>query len=355
MRYKMRATWTLVLVGVSGVTAHLAPSSVAEAQGRVDNPHGSIATPCAQCHTATAWKPVSVSRDYRHSTSFPLEGAHARTTCAGCHRSLEFKQATRTCAGCHTDVHRGELGADCARCHTPRSFIDRAAMVRTHQTSRFPLTGAHVMADCTSCHAPTAQGQMQFVNRSTVCESCHLPAAQMAKDPDHDAAGFSRQCERCHAPTNWNRARYDHANTSFPLTGAHLRTTCQGCHSDRVYAGKGSACVSCHQVDYTGTTTPPHAAAGFPTTCASCHSTSTWTGARFDHDAPYFPIYSGKHRGEWSSCATCHTNAANYAQFTCLSCHKHSQTETDGHHRGMSGYRYDSQACYTCHRNGTKE
>ena len=334
------------------LSAGFAVTPALRAQSRVGNPHGELTTPCTQCHTATAWKPANVSRDFRHSNKFPLEGAHAQTTCAGCHRSLRFKQVSASCSGCHSDVHRGELGADCERCHTPRSFIDRAAMVRTHQTSRFPLSGAHVMADCTSCHTPTAQGQMQFVNRSTVCESCHLSAARATKNPDHEAAGFAKQCERCHAPTTWNRARFDHANTSFPLTGAHIRTTCQQCHADGVYAGKNSACVGCHQADYGRTTSPPHAATSFPTTCGSSHTTATWLGARFDHDGPYFPIYSGAHRGKWSSCTTCHTTATNYAQFSCLSCHEHRQTEMDDKHRGRSGYRYDSQACYGCHRNG---
>ena len=174
------------------------------------------------------------------------------------------------------------------------------------------------------------------------------------KDPDHQAAGFSHQCEACHAPTIWNRARYDHAKTRFPLTGAHTKAACAQCHGTGKYGGTPSTCVSCHQDDYNGAANPSHVAARFPTTCESCHSTTTWTGARFDHDQPYFPIFSGKHQGQWTSCGTCHTNPASYAQFTCLSCHTHSQTETDGHHRGISGYRYDSQACYTCHRNGRK-
>ena len=335
---------------IAVVTALGTGSTSGLAQTRVESPHGSLSTPCAQCHAATTWKPARVSRDFRHAPSrFPLEGAHARTTCAGCHRSLEFKNVRTTCIGCHTDVHRGELGGDCARCHTPRSFIDRVAMVRTHQSSRFPLTGAHAVADCTSCHVPTAQGQMQFVNRSTQCESCHLAAVRAVKNPDHDAAGFSRQCESCHAPTTWNRARFDHAKSRFPLTGAHVTAGCQECHADRVYAGKSSACVSCHQGDFDRATTPPHATS-FPTTCTACHTTATWSGAKFDHDGPFFPIYSGAHRGRWNSCATCHTNPATFAEYTCLSCHQ--QTETDGHHRGVSGYRYQSQACYSCHRNG---
>ena len=139
-------------------------------------------------------------------------------------------------------------------------------------------------------------------------------------------------------------------STRFPLTGAHRTVSCQSCHGNGVYPGKSTDCVSCHRSDYDQTTNPVHTAAGFPLDCASCHTTSGWSGARFDHDGRFFPIYSGAHRGRWQSCAECHTNPANYAQFTCLPCH--GQTETNGHHREVSGYQYDSQACYSCHPRG---
>ena len=95
-----------------------------------------------------------------------------------------------------------------------------------------------------------------------------------------------------------------------------------------------------------------HRTAMFPTDCQTCHVTSTWLGARFDHDGPWFPIYSGKHRNRWTSCTTCHTNSANYTVFTCLTCHLKPQM--DDKHKGRSGYSYTSQACYTCHPRGSK-
>jgi hypothetical protein len=109
-------------------------------------------------------------------------------------------------------------------------------------------------------------------------------------------------------------------------------------------------CVACHQADYNR----EHTGSGFPTTCLACHTTSTFTGADFrDHDAQYFPIYSGAHNNRWSNtCSTCHTAASNYAVFTCLVCHEHSQSTMDAKHQGRSGYVYDSQECYRCHRNG---
>jgi hypothetical protein len=111
--------------------------------------------------------------------------------------------------------------------------------------------------------------------------------------------------------------------------------------------------VSCHQADYDGTTDPNHAAAQFATACETCHGTTTFAGARFDHDTENFPIYSGAHAGKWSNCATCHTDPNNFAVFTCLSCHPHSdRAKTDGNHSGVNGYSYASNACYGCHPRG---
>jgi hypothetical protein len=72
----------------------------------------------------------------------------------------------------------------------------------------------------------------------------------------------------------------------------------------------------------------------------------------FDHDDLFFPIYSGKHDGEWDECSDCHTEPTNYSVFSCITCHEHNQSEMDNEHREVSGYVYDSDACYNCHPNG---
>ena len=338
----------------SGITAVLvlATASTAHAQATATaNPHGGFFATCSQCHSPDAWKPVKVAKDFRHAPDrFPLDGAHARASCTACHTRLDFTRVPTTCVSCHQDAHHGELGANCATCHSTRSFLDMARMRQAHQATAFPLTGSHLAVDCRSCHTPRAPGQFAFVNLPTSCESCHLPKYQATSNPPHVAAGFPTNCESCHSPRAWSGAGFDHGRTAFPLTGAHKTAPCSSCHADGVYKGKPTACVACHQQDYNSTTNPAHAPAGFPTDCASCHTTTAWTGATFNHDGLYFPIYSGKHRGTWSSCATCHTNPANYAVFNCLSCH--GKTETDGHHSGVSGYVYASSNCYSCHRNG---
>lgn len=336
---------------VMSLSLALAPAA-ARAQAVVRSPHGQLDEACATCHRADGWSPARVAKGYRHAEGrFALDGAHATTSCTGCHTSLDFQGTPSRCASCHSDVHQGELGTDCARCHSTRSFIDRAALLRAHQLTRFALRGAHVAADCEQCHPSSARGSLRFVGRPTVCAACHADAVAATKEPDHDAAGFSRECEQCHYPVAWNRARFDHASTSFPLTGAHRAAGCADCHADRVYDGKPSTCVSCHQADYDATTSPQHATMPFPTTCESCHGTTTWLGAKFDHD-PFFPIYSGKHRSVWSSCSTCHTTPGNYAVFTCLTCH--GQTAMDDKHKSFAGYRYESTVCYSCHADGTK-
>jgi hypothetical protein len=121
-----------------------------------------------------------------------------------------------------------------------------------------------------------------------------------------------------------------------------------------VYHGLPSTCVSCHLADYNATTNPAHGAAMFPTTCQSCHGTTQWTGATFNHDGAYFPIYSGTHRGRWSRCSDCHISPTNHKAFECILCHEHSnKTKVDADHKGEAGYAYQSIKCYACHPRGT--
>lgn len=325
------------------------------AQVMTTSPHGSLQGECRNCHSSEGWRPARVFKEFDHARwadGFALEGGHLAASCSACHASLDFSGTPKECASCHTDVHQGELGSDCARCHTPRSFVDRAGMMQSHQATRFPLTGAHRVTDCDLCHTPSAQGQLTFVNRGSECQDCHLSRFMATTNPPHEASGFPRDCAQCHAITVWNAARYNHNNTAFPLTGRHRAISCASCHAGGVYTGAPTTCVGCHQQDYDATTDPAHGAAGFSTNCATCHTTSGWTGASFNHDGNFFPIYSGAHRNQWPSCATCHTNPASFAEFTCLTCHEHNQTSMDDKHSEQSGYSYDSQACYSCHRNG---
>lgn len=333
------------IVGCCAVLLAIAPAS-AGAQEATRSPHGDLAEPCASCHGSSGWKPARISRAFDHARKgFPLTGAHASTACRSCHAALDFKGASRNCVGCHTDVHRGELGADCARCHTARTFLDRSVMVQAHQATRFPLNGSHLAADCESCHTPAAQGRLTFVNRSTECVQCHLDSYQSAKSPDHVGGGFPTDCNQCHSTSTWPGARFNHATSRFPLTGAHRAVQCQQCHGDGVYRGKNSACVSCHQADYDRTADPNHRTAQFPTECASCHTTTSWGGAVFDHSATAFPL-TGAHRAV--ACQECHGDGVYHGKSTaCVSCHQADYDRTtDPNHRSAQ-FPTDCTGCHT--------
>jgi hypothetical protein len=186
--------------------------------------------------------------------------------------------------------------------------------------------------------------------------SCHQKDYAATTNPNHTAARFPTTCETCHTITAWRPAKFDHSQTRFPLTGAHTRVDCAQCHPGGRYTGTPRDCYSCHQANYAATTNPNHRASGFPTTCQDCHTTTAWRPASFDHDGRYFPIYSGKHRGKWSSCGDCHVNPGNYKDFECIRCHEHSnKAEVDKEHREVNGYAYASAACYRCHPRGVAE
>jgi len=300
-----------------------------------DYPHGDFSGECSMCHSPDGWTPAVISSDFDHTevSDFALLHSHTQTKCSACHATLDFSATDPACSSCHVDIHRAELGMDCERCHTSRSFIDPSTMARAHLATRFPLRGTHRTADCEDCHRPGGAGASQWVNTSADCLSCHRDAYLATTNPDHVAGSFPETCEQCHSANGWRPAGFNH--NTIPA---------------------GAVCVDCHQANYQATIDPDHSSAGYPTTCELCHSTNGWRPVVSDggnHDALFFPIYSGKHRGKWAICSTCHTTPNNFSQFSCFGCHPHSdQAKTDADHQGETGYVYDSQACLSCHPQG---
>jgi hypothetical protein len=237
----------------------------------------------------------------------------------------------------------GGFSTECQTCHSALTWTGTRGF--DHQRTGFPLTGAHVATACTSCHP----GQ-RFQGTPKDCYSCHRTAYDQAQPP-HAASGFAASaCASCHNTTSFAGASFNHDVTAFPLTGAHRSVACAGCHGDGVFAGKLTTCESCHLADY-NTAVPNHPAAGFTSSaCATCHNTTSFTGATFNHDTQWFRIYNSGHAGRWNTCTDCHPSTSTFSTFNCLGCHPHDdKASTDSHHVGKSGYRYDSNACYSCH------
>jgi hypothetical protein len=82
--------------------------------------------------------------------------------------------------------------------------------INEHQ-DRFPLVGAHAVADCYSCHRLGAVGRVNRQGLSTACISCHLRAFQKATSPNHQALGYSGDCRMCHNMDSWSVAAALHA------------------------------------------------------------------------------------------------------------------------------------------------
>lgn len=154
------------------------------------SPHGNqFAEPagprdCQTCHSTNTWK-MSITFDHSR-TKFPLNGAHARTACSGCHVSGISKQMDKTiryaglstrCADCHHDQnpHQEQFaGLACSSCHDTESFNIKSM---DHNRTRFPLDGAHQKVACLSCHhSVTAVDGSSFIRYKplgTACIDCH--------------------------------------------------------------------------------------------------------------------------------------------------------------------------------------
>lgn len=275
-------------------------------------------------------------------TPGPLSGAHARleAKCDSCHTSFRKEAQNGRCTACHKGV-----GADIAQ--------------RSHYHGK---------------HAPA---------RTAACKSCHS---------EHKGRNLSL--------IRLDRASFNHALSEYPLTGAHQRATCAGCHgASHNYRGVPRDCASCHakkdphlgrlgracQNCHTTAAWKSvlgfnHAATGFAltgahrtaacmschagqrwkglpatcvscharddahkgsrgTNCASCHTSASWRTASFDHSGTGFPLL-GAHAG--AACAGCHGpgNANKHPGRTCIACHARDDT-----HKGGNGT--DCARCHT--------
>jgi hypothetical protein len=318
------------------------------------NPHGpNFKIDCNECHSSkSGWGVILSEIKFNHnSTKFDLEGQHKKTDCKKCHIDLTFKLPKNNCIDCHNDVHQMTVGNDCVRCHSSDNWLIND-INPLHEQNGFPLEGRHITVSCIECHK--SSNTLTFTRIGTECVDCHRGDYMATNNPNHLSSGFSLDCRECHEPfsTSWV-GQFEHG--FFPLEKGHDNVACVACHKSPVYSQISSECVSCHLNDFNNASSPNHLTSGFPTDCKLCHTTDIgWSPASFgDHDGQYFPIYSGKHDNEWSSCIECHTDPNNFSTFNCLQCHEHDNPSSLANdHNGVNGYSYNSAACYSCHPDG---
>jgi Zn finger protein HypA/HybF involved in hydrogenase expression len=314
---------------------------------------GNFPTTCEICHNTSTWSPAS----FDHSKSgFPLTGSHTvpPRACTDCHINNNYTITNTSCVSCHqSDYDKAKTPVDhagahfpttCATCHDTTNWMDATF---NHAATGWALTGSHTVPPraCTDCHV---NGNYNLTNTS--CVSCHQTDYNNAKTPvDHVGAHFPTTCEGCHDTVNWMDGTFNHAATGWALTGSHTvpPRACSDCHVNSNYNLTNTSCVSCHQNDYNNATTPVnHIQAGFPTTCDTCHDTINWMDGTFNHAATGWAL-TGSHTVPPRACSDCHINS-NYKlnQTACITCHQTDYNNTNNPPHTQVGF---PTTCEVCH------
>lgn len=324
------------------------------------DPHaGRFAGSCASCHQTSSFTQIARGAFDHDKTRYPLRGAHAAVACDKCHdprKPNTQKPAFARCDDCHRDAHNGTatLGGkavDCAACHDLKAFAPSTYTAAQHQKSAYPLLGRHAAAACASCHVKRAadatlgSAHVALRQEHAACVACHA-------DP-HDgrfrpagARPRSRDCLACHDYDAYRPSLYDeamHADSGFPLDGAHRAVACQECHAElkaapsrsslrgailakMTFAQPQHACADCHADVHRG----QFAARRDHGSCDKCHDTAAFVPAtKFDHTRDSSFSLEGGHQRV--PCARCHgqvrdaegTLYVRYkpTQASCRSCH----------------------------------
>src|SRR6267143_2009899 len=339
-----------------------AASAPAPQRETTRSPHGALAIPCENCHTATGWRPIRAVPEFDHNkTSYPLRGMHEKVQCTQCHVKPVFTDVGKNCQDCHADIHQRKMGTDCAQCHSVQGWNITVQKVRDHQ-NRFPLLGAHAAVQCEDCHKSAAVGQFQGL--STACVSCHLREYQKTTNPNHVSGQFATTCESCHSFDSWLGANFNHAAPpiNFPLTNGHANVPCATCHVNGNYslqiALTDCGNSQCHLRTWQQTNNPVHSTAGpafAVANCASCHTTKGWDSASFDHSVTGFTL-TGTHASPTPTpCTSCHVNN-NYTlnSTDCMGCHLAAWQSTPTFGGNVPdhikvGFPSTASACATCH------
>jgi len=305
---------------------------------------------CNECHTlAVGWKPAEFKQ---HDGIFPIySGTHNGewVNCSDCHKnSSDYGEFT--CTDCHEhnksdmdNEHDDVAGYEynsiaCLGCH-PSGSGEGAF---NHNSTGFPLTGAHRETGCSECHVNNNS------NPSTFCYDCHTQDFNESDNPDHQGSNIPNTCADCHTTEpGWKPATFAIHDQYYELTGAHntIEKECADCHAGN-YSNTPNTCSGCHTPEYNQSVNPNHIEKNIPNTCEDCHSTSPgWAPAAYPMHNEVF-AFNGAHQVIANDCASCH--AGNYVNTpnTCSGCHLPDYNQTTNPQHASAQFPTD---CLQCH------
>jgi hypothetical protein len=292
-----------------------------------------------------------------------LTKAHAHlegiSNCTKCH-VLGEQVYNSKCLDCHSEIkkladenrgyhaHTDVKGKNCWSCHSEhhgRNFriVNFDKNKFNHDKTGFILTGAHTKLKCEDCHSSKFIEDTDLKKRTGTflglrqdCNSCH---------EDFHQGTLGKDCASCHTTEKFRPAvKFDHNNSQFKLTGAHIKVECVSCHPKENKSGKQfqkfkgvlfSSCVNCHKDIHQGK---------FGNNCQSCHVTASFKQINqntFDHSKTNFPLL-GKHK--LAACSDCHKNSLSSKPLhaKCTDCHK-------DFHKGQFIRNNITADCSECH------
>ena len=159
---------------------------------------------------------------------------------------------------------------------------------------------------------------------------------------------YKADCSLCHKADSWSPALvsplFKHADSGFPLEGAHQGAPCRACHQALDFSRTPRDCASCHQ-DVHGDELGPD--------CARCHTTRNFIDRPSDvgqHRGTRFPL-TGAH--VTLDCDACHAPEPQgklvfvNTPIECISCHRAQWDATTNPVHAQSGFSTDCSRCHT--------